>query len=151
MPEVAVRESQIGGLGVFTLQRLQAGLVVREFKLEREVTPESPLRPERGERPEHCPLIGGRFFLVGSPDRYLNHSCDPNVYLRLGASRIDIIALRDIDAGSELCLDYLINNPGGDSWRCHCGAGRCRGEIRPTLTPAISTRTCSSPSMRGVT
>ena len=25
-------------------------------------------------------------------------------------------------------IDYLINNPGGDSWPCHCGAARCRGK-----------------------
>jgi len=128
MSEVAVRKSPIGGLGVFTLEALQAGQAVREFKLEREITPESPLRLDRGERPEHCPLIDGHFHLVGIPDRYFNHSCDPNVYLRFGANRIDVVARRDIEAGSELTLDYLINNPGGDSWPCHCGALRCRGE-----------------------
>ncbi len=128
MPEVAIRNSQIRGRGVVTLEHLQAGQVVHEFDLEREVTPESPLRPERGELPEHCPLIDGRFYLVGSPDRYLNHSCDPNVYLRFGIDGIDIVALRDIEAGCELTLDYLINNAGGDTWPCHCGAPRCRGE-----------------------
>jgi SET domain-containing protein len=128
MSEVAVRESEIGGLGVFTLEHLQAGQVVREFKLEREITPESPLRPERGERSEHCPLIDGRFYLVANPDRYFNHSCDPTVYLRFGTERIDVVALHDIEAGHELTVDYLINNPGGDSWPCHCGAQRCRGE-----------------------
>ncbi len=128
MPEVAVRKSHIGGLGVFTLERLQAGQVVREFKLEREITPESPLRPDRDERPEHCFPIDGRFYLVGVPDGYFNHSCDPNVYLRFGANRIDVVARREIEAGCELTPDYLINNPGGDSWSCHCGAPRCRGE-----------------------
>ena len=92
MAEVAVRRSQVGELGVFTLKPLQAGQLIREFKLEREVTPESPLG--RDERPEHCPLIDGRFFLVAAPDRYFNHSCDPNVYLRFQASRIDVVARR---------------------------------------------------------
>jgi SET domain-containing protein len=128
MPEIAVRESHIGGLGVFTMEHLRAGQVVREFKLEREITPESPLRPDQGERPEHCPLIDGRFYLVGVPDRYFNHSCDPNVYLRFEANRIDVVSRREIEAGCELTLDYLINNPGGDRWPCHCGAPRCRGE-----------------------
>jgi SET domain-containing protein len=128
MPEVAVRESQIGGLGVFTVGHLRAGEVVRERKLERQVTPESPLRPKQGERPEHCTLIDGSSFLVAGPDRYFNHSCDPNVYLRFGSDRIEVVARRDVEAGCELTLDYLINNPGGDSWSCHCGAQRCRGE-----------------------
>ena len=128
MAAVVVRTSPIGGIGVFTLERLQAGQVVREFELEREVTPDSPLEPDRGERPEHCPWIDGRCYLVGIPDRNFNHSCDPNVYLRFGADRIHVIARRDIEAESELTLDYLINNPGGDRWPCHCGAARCRGE-----------------------
>jgi len=128
MAEVAVRKSRTAGRGVFTLELLRLGEVVREFVLEREVTPEAPLRPELGESPEHCPLIDGRFYLVGSPERYLNHSCDPNVYLRFEAERIEIVALRDIEPECGLSLDYLINNPGGDSWPCECAASRCRGE-----------------------
>jgi SET domain-containing protein len=128
MPEVAVRDSLTGGLGVFTLEALVAGQFVREFKLEREITADSPLRPEQGELPEYCPLINGRFCLVASPDRYLNHSCHPNVYLRFGPHSIDVVALRDVEEDSELTIDYLINNPGGDSWPCRCGAARCRGE-----------------------
>ena len=128
MGEVTVRSSEIGEPGVFTVERVRSGQVVREFKLEREITPDSPLRPDRDERPEYSPLIDGRFYLVGIPDRYFNHSCDPNVYLRFGANRIDVVARRTIAAGAELTLDYLINNPGGNSWRCHCGAARCRGE-----------------------
>ena len=37
------------------------------------------------------------------------------------------MARRSIDPGEELTLDYLINNEGGDSWACLCGAARCRG------------------------
>ena len=102
MPEVAVRESPIGGLGVFALDPLRAGEVVRERKLERRITPRSPLRPEQRERPEHCTLVDGCLFLVASPDRYFNHSCDPNVYLRFARDRVDVVARRGITAGCEL-------------------------------------------------
>lgn len=126
MPEVLIRRSEIGQLGVFTVERLHAGRVVREFVLEREITTASPLRPD--ERAEHCAILDGRAHLVGTPDRYFNHSCDPNVYMKFEADRIDVLALREIEVGSELTLDYLINNAGGDSWPCRCGARRCRGE-----------------------
>jgi len=128
MPEVAVRDSPIGGRGVFTLENLATGQVVREFAFEREVTAEAPLRPKAGELPEHCPVINGRRYLVASPDRYLNHCCNPNVYLRHGPESIDVVALRDIEVDTELTVDYLINNAGGDSWPCNCGAARCRGK-----------------------
>jgi hypothetical protein len=128
MTEVVVRDSPIGGLGVFTTGDLRAGQVACEFRLAREVTPTSPLRPDLGERPEHCPLIDGRFYLVAAPERYLNHSCDPNAYLRFGDDGIHVVTLRGVPANCELTIDYLINNEGGDSWPCHCGAARCRGE-----------------------
>ena len=132
MTEVSIGNSEIGSRGVFTLEPIEAGQIIREFKLEREITPESPLRTDQGERQGHCTLIDHRFYLVASPERYLNHSCDPNVYLRFGphfgTDRIDLVALRAIEAHCELCLDYLINNEGGDSWSCNCGAARCRGK-----------------------
>lgn len=128
MPRVAARPSRVAELGLFALEPLHAGEVACEFRLLREVTKEAPLRPEYDERPEHCPLIDGRFYLVESPERYLNHSCDPNSYLRFGPSRIDVVARRDVASDSELTIDYLINNAGGDTWRCRCGAARCRGE-----------------------
>ena len=128
MAQVAIRESPIGGLGLFTREGLAEGEVVREFVLGREVTRNEPLRPELGELPEHCPLIDGRFYLVGPPERHLNHSCDPNCYLRFEADRIEVVPRRSIAAGDELTIDYLINNSGGESWPCQCGAARCRGE-----------------------
>lgn len=72
-------------------------------------------------------MADGRYLLVGEPDRYLNHSCDPNAYKRYTQSRIELIARRTIEVGDEITLDYLINNAGGDTWPCHCGATRCRG------------------------
>lgn len=128
MAEVEVRESAVGGLGVFTLEPLREGDVVREFKIEREVTADAPLDSDKGERPEHAFLANGRHWLVGVPDRYFNHSCDPNVWMRYSDKGIHVVARRDIDADDELTVDYLINNEGGDSWECRCGAARCRGK-----------------------
>ncbi len=128
MAEVEVREAPSGGRGVFACESVEAGEVVRPFEIEREVTAEAPLRPDRDERPEHCPMIDGRLFLVAVPDRYYNHSCDPNAWLRYGAAGAEVVARRRIAAGEEITFDYLINNAGGDSWPCRCGSSRCRGE-----------------------
>jgi len=38
------------------------------------------------------------------------------------------VARRDIATGEEITFDYNINTSGGNSWPCHCGAARCRGE-----------------------
>jgi hypothetical protein len=59
----------------------------------------------------------------------MNHSCDPNAYYDHSDETNTITrARRDIEAAEEITVDYLINNPGGDSWPCQCGSARCRGE-----------------------
>jgi SET domain-containing protein len=128
VPRVSARPSEIADQGVFASERIAAGEVACKFRLLREVPKEAPWRPGLDERPEHCPLIDGSFYLVDAPERHLNHSCNPNAYLRFGAHGLDVVARRDIPAGSELTIDYLINNSGGESWPCNCGAPRCRGE-----------------------
>lgn len=150
MSNVVVHESKIAGLGVFTARAVRVGDIVCGFELGREVSDDAPLVPTEGERPEHCCWIDGRVFLVGPPERHINHACDPSVFKRFDEDGIVIVARRDLDSGDELTLDYLINNPGGDSWDCACGAGRCRGrtgtsyfdlpaelrrEYRPLLAP----------------
>ena len=72
---------------------------------------------------------------VGSIARFLNHSCRPNCKLwegRCGRQRrmLYIRAVRDIERGEELTLNY------GPGWfvtpdeRCHCGARTCRNRVR---------------------
>jgi SET domain-containing protein len=62
----------------------------------------------------------------GSPFRYVNHSCDPNLTIRVGDRWVRFYARRRIDPGEELTCDY------GDSYHegslaCACGSPKCRG------------------------
>lgn len=123
-----VRASPIEGQGIFTLLPLSGGVRIRKVQYEREITEAYPLRPESGERAEHCTYENGRMLLVAFPDRHMNHSCDPNTYYDYQPDGVFVTTRRDIDAGAELTVDYLINNPGGHSWPCSCGSERCRGE-----------------------
>jgi len=127
--DVEVRESAGQGLGVFALRDFQPGERIRVVNLVRDVTPERPLRPELGELAEHCNhnTPSGVPVLYGEPDRYTNHSCDPNAWERYVEGRTEIVARRAITAGEEIRVDYLVNNSGGESWPCGCGAERCRG------------------------
>ena len=63
------------------------------------------------------------------PSSYGNHSCEPNIAPNNGK----VIALRDINAGHELTIDYA---PLSSKWwemKCNCGAKTCRGVVRGTL------------------
>lgn len=60
--------------------------------------------------------------------RFINHSCEPNTFLRRTDERAEFYALRDIRAGEELTLDYGDNHHEG-RLPCRCGSARCRGRI----------------------
>lgn len=124
---VKVKPSAIEGLGLFAVKPCGSGQRIRQINVVREVTADRPLRPELGERWDHCDYPDGRVVLIGSPDCYLNHSCDPNAYVLYEGERCFIVARRNIAGGEEITCDYNINVTGGDAWECRCGAARCRG------------------------
>jgi hypothetical protein len=62
-----------------------------------------------------------------SPARYLNHGCDPHVYVNaLASDRIDL-AMRDMAAREELLFDYAIDLVNGDWLGCRRASAYCRG------------------------
>lgn len=124
---VEVRTSSIEGLGLFAARPFSSGQRIRRINVLREVTPTSPLREELGERADHCDYPNGKVVLIGTPDRYINHSCDPNAYVLYESDRSFLVARRDIPTGQEITCDYNINIAGGTAWPCHCGAVRCHG------------------------
>jgi len=129
--DVEVRDSVIEGLGVFAARSYEPGESIRRVNIVRGVTEDAPLRPEAGERLEHCAYPDGGVVLWGFPDRHLNHCCDPNAYelhAGDGSGAVHIVARRSVRAGEEITIDYNINIAGGSSWPCRCGAARCRGE-----------------------
>ncbi len=129
MSDVFVGKSDIEGLGLFAARRFAAGDVIRHVNVLREVTPEAPLRPELGERADHCDYPDGKVVLIGFPDRHINHSCDPNAWAAYDGPEEYFVARRDIPAGTEITIDYNVNISGGSSWPCRCGASRCTGTV----------------------
>lgn len=57
---------------------------------------------------------------------YINHSCNPNCGLR---GEITFVAMRDIDAGEELTIDYAFLDNEEYSFKCNCGEEQCRSII----------------------
>jgi len=57
---------------------------------------------------------------------FINHSCEPNVGM---GGNIVLIAMRDVDAGEELTIDYALFDDYDGAMTCNCGSAECRGVI----------------------
>lgn len=71
----------------------------------------------------------------GNSARWVNHSCAPNCETEQQGSRVYIHALRDIEPGEELFIDYRLFVEGRRTaalkrlYQCHCGSAHCRGTM----------------------
>ncbi len=129
MSEIEVHPSPIEGIGIFAARPFRPGDRITSINVVREITPESPIRPEAGERVEHCAYPDGKTVLIAFPEKHVNHSCDPNAYERFEKDGSCLVARRAIAAGEEITIDYNINITNGTAWPCRCGAARCRGVV----------------------
>ena len=57
---------------------------------------------------------------------FINHSCDPNIGFR---GQIVYVAMRDIEAGEELCHDYSMERSDDYFLECRCGSPLCRHQV----------------------
>ena len=64
----------------------------------------------------------------GNETAFINHSCDPNAFMRVVPGlKVAIFARRDIQPGEELTIDY--RDPHHPEV-CNCGAANCRSKRR---------------------
>jgi SET domain-containing protein len=129
MSDINVQLSPIEGVGIFALRAFRTGERITKVNIVREVTSETPVREDLGERVDHCAYPNGRVVLVAYPERHVNHSCDPNAYEVFEEHSSYLVARRAIAAGEEITVDYNINISNGTAWPCHCRAPRCIGEV----------------------
>jgi hypothetical protein len=158
MSRVYTAASPIHGTGVFSSVQVSPGEVVLKIDDSRVVTDAEPLDPAKGECEHHCDyLAGGKVVLMQAPERFINHSCNPNTYVRTIAGDRCVIALRAIRPGEEITYDYSINGdviPYGlapvAAWPAASGtcpaSSTCRWRCRPAPWPCSTTG--SSPSTR---
>ena len=123
-----VRKSPIYGRGCFALTRFSASKKIVGYAGEL----------IHGRRRINARLKGKKIIKViwlndetaidgevgGDATAYINHSCEPNAYMRVApGDRIIFFALRDIEPGEEITMNYRDpDHP--EVFRC--GSAKCR-------------------------
>jgi SET domain-containing protein len=129
-PGLAINESTIEGKGCFSSVQFKRGRKIAEYRGEKISDAEANRRANR--RKLRICAINNRWSLDGSRGgngtHYINHSCEPNAYMKILHGHILFIALRDIKPGEEITIDYE-STLHSDRKRCSCGAPSCRGTI----------------------
>ena len=128
--DVTVGKSKINGVGVFAARDFTVGEIILAIDDSRIVDEKHPLRPESGELDYHCDyLADGKVVYMRSPERHINSSCDPNVFVKTINDIRYVVALEPIKANDEITCDYIIDCHGGIVWQCNCGSEKCRKTI----------------------
>lgn len=85
--------------------------------------------PEALKAKKHIVQWGEDLFSIegdgDDPNYYINHSCDPNVWL---INYFSLAAKRNIKKGEELTVDYSTWETSNfySKWKCLCGSKTCR-------------------------
>jgi uncharacterized protein len=127
---LTIEKSPIEGYGCFSTSRFKRGFKIAEYTGEKITNAEA--RRRAGRRRLRICGINERWSLDGSRGgngtHYINHSCEPNAYMKILYDHILFIALRDIEPGDEITIDYETTLH-SDKKKCVCGAPGCRGTI----------------------
>jgi SET domain-containing protein len=130
-PGLTIRKSAVDGKGCFATVRFRKGRKIAEFTGEK-ISRREAARRMRGRRRLRICAINSYWNIDGSAGgngtQYINHSCEPNCYVKIMHGHILFFALRDIEPGEEITLDYVLSYH-SDQTRCRCQAPSCRGTI----------------------
>ncbi len=110
------------GLGVFAQRTIRAGEIILVFGGALIDFPETK---RRGPRECMAIQVGlNQYIDTQPPGVFANHSCAPNAGIQ---NDRDLVALRDIPAGEEICFDYSTTmDEQSFTMQCGCGAPGCR-------------------------
>lgn len=126
-----IQKSVIQGKGVFTDSAVRARTKLGEFTGEPISVREARRRAKRRKliaivEIDQRRAIDGH--VGGGPFQFINHSCEPNVFVRIAYGRVEFYAKTHIPAGDELTIDYVNSHHEG-RLRCRCGRPTCRGAL----------------------
>lgn len=128
-PSIEIRSSRIHGKGMFAKEQIDKGKIV--FIHGGHIVTKNELFYSETIG-SYLPLDDNYF--IGAKNRreekavklFVNHSCDPNCGIR---GEITFVAMRNVQKGDELTLDYATVDNEEYRFDCNCNSITCRKEI----------------------
>lgn len=119
-----IKKSKIDGSGVFASRDFKAGEIVLKWNVSNKIT-KNKIKHISSSDKKYISYFDGSCFLMQPPERFVNHSCDPNTFPKDFCD----IAKRDIKKGEEITTNYLdVCNE--INMKCNCGSKNCKGVIK---------------------
>ena len=128
-PKILIKKSGIDGLGMYAKETIKKGEIVfikgGHILFKTELFTSATIN-------SYMPISDEYFIGAISAEEekdvklYNNHSCNPNCGMR---GEITFVAIRDIEVGEELTVDYAFIDNEDYSFECHCGSDNCRHTI----------------------
>ena len=122
MSDIVVKESKIHGKGVFANRDFEKGEIVIRYKLKQLTRKEFEDLPKSEKH--FTSFQEGKYWLFSTPERYVNHSCEPNVNPNFKEKHD--FAIKDIKKGEEIVTDYTKDDVPGLNMGCNCGSKNCK-------------------------
>ncbi len=112
------KKSRADGFGIFAEEKITKGTEFYEIPLD--IIYDKPK--------QRCARIGENKYVDDNRVlNWVNHSCNPNTKLDINRDKPALIALRDIETGEEITVDYNRTELHDTKIKCSCGAKNCRG------------------------
>ena len=124
MKNIIVKKSKIHGKGVFANRDFKKGEIVIKYNLKKLSKEEYNNLPESEKH--FVSKENGDYLLFLSPERYVNHSCNPNTS---PVNDCDV-AIKEIKKGEEIAGDYSKENIPNLNMKCSCNHKNCKKLIQ---------------------
>jgi len=119
MQDIIIKKSKIHGRGVFANRDFKKGEIVLKWDISRTI-PEKEFRMLSEQEKIYTSFTEkGRYFMMQSPAKYVNSSCQSNTTVKNFCD----IAIKNIKKGDEITSNYF-----GSEYlkeKCNCGSEGC--------------------------
>ena len=129
--DVVVGKSKIHGKGLYAKQSIPSRRKIGSLAGSIISTKVARAKAKLNESISIVELWNGKALDASTTNnelRFINHSCQPNTFMRTLGNHVEFYALRSIKPKEELTCNYGPTHHEGKR-QCKCGAANCKGFI----------------------